>query len=439
MRRRVLPAVAAIGLLLALGATGCGQQREVVRVGVLVDCAGLISQLRELTLAAAALPLLERGGELSDGGLVRGARRGRVGDRELELVPECTEITYAHLLIAASRRLIEEQRVDVVVGPIGGPEGVVLRDIAARYPEVTFLSGASVAQEVTLRDSQPNLFRFTPDGPQIVAGLGAYAYRDLGWRRAVVVADGYDEGWEFAAGFVAEFCALGGEIIERDFTTFFLPDATAAAKRHADADGVALFANFFPVVPYLNAYAAVASPVERRLVLAGLSFVDQANLAPKGVDLTGVVLGGHVPLDRRFSSMDSYRESFKAAFPEFPPGAPEGPSILAYYTAVEAIAAALEETGGELGRGQRALRDALSELVLEAPHGVVRLDRNRQATGHIYLERITRVADGKATLTGVRLLDGVEQGFGGIFTAKTRPPSTTDPACERRLPPHWAR
>ena len=40
----------------------------------------------------------------------------------------------------------------------------------------------------------------------------------LGWRRAAVLAPDQPWGWQPAAGFVAEFCALGGEVV-----TPFLP------------------------------------------------------------------------------------------------------------------------------------------------------------------------------------------------------------------------
>ena len=432
-------AAALLVAVLAFSGAACTEERQVVRIGILVDCTGLIGQSREMSLAAAALPLLQRGGELAAGGVTYGARGARIGGREVELVPDCTELTYAHLLIAGARRLLEEQRVDILVGPIGTPEGVVLRDIAKRYPDAVFLSGASLAQEATLHDPQPNLYRFALDGPQTVAGLGEYAFRDLGWRRAVVVAEGYNEGYELAAGFVAEFCALGGEIVERDFTAFFTPDPTAAAQRHATADGVALFANYFPVAPYLGAYAKQAQPLGRRLVVGGASFADQANLAVPGIDLTGVVLGSSVPLDRGVASMDAYRDAFSAAFPAFPPGIAEGPSILPSYNAVEAVARALESAGADLDRDPTAFRTALARNVLAAPQGPLRLDANRQAMGRTYLERIARVADRKATLTGVRTLDGIEQGFGGIFTSSTPPPSATEPACERRALPLWAR
>ena len=77
----------------------------------------------------------------------------------------------------------------MVIGPVGEPEGVLVRRLAARYPDVTFVLGASSAQEATLSDPQPNVFRFVADGAQSTAGLAAYAYRDLGWRRAGLVMD----------------------------------------------------------------------------------------------------------------------------------------------------------------------------------------------------------------------------------------------------------
>ena len=187
-------------------------------------------------------------------------------------------------LIAETRWLVESEGADVVVGPLGTPEGAMMRRIAAKYPDVTFLVGTGGAQETTLRDPQPNLFRFTPDGAQSVAGLATYAFEKLGWRRAVVVAEGYPGGWEVAAGFVAEFCSLGGAIVERDFQSLlFTPDPAAAAMRHAgSADGVALFATAAHPSPYLARYAAaVGEGLDTRLVVSGPPFFDQVEPSPR--------------------------------------------------------------------------------------------------------------------------------------------------------------
>ena len=85
-------------------------------------------------------------------------------------------------------------------GPIGGGENVVFRDLARRFPDVTFLASDMGAQETTLRDPPPNYFRYAPTGAQTTAGLGTYAYRDLGWRRAVVVGRGLVSGMGVRGG-----------------------------------------------------------------------------------------------------------------------------------------------------------------------------------------------------------------------------------------------
>ena len=63
----------------------------------------------------------------------------------------------------------------------------------------------------------PNFFRWNGDGAQWNAGTGWVAYNVLGWRKVDVIMDDYSFGWTSAAGFIAEFCALGGKITKRVF------------------------------------------------------------------------------------------------------------------------------------------------------------------------------------------------------------------------------
>ncbi len=429
---------AAFAIVLALvlaAASGCGGEPAPVRVGVLADCTGFLSQLRDVTLASASLPLLERGGTRT----AEGGAQARVGGRRVELVPACTEQTYLHLLILATRRLVEEDKVDVVVGPIGAPESVVFRRLAARYPDVTFIAAQVGAQETTLEDPQRNLFRFTSAGPQISAGLGSYAFHELGWRRAVVVGDGYDPGaWGLAAGFVSEFCALGGDVVERDWLALYNP--TPAAARHAgEADGVLLATPALSPLRYLTAYAAAADRLSSRLLVAGSTFLDPANLDPAHVDLNGVVSGGFIPLGAGGPKLRAFRASFADHFPQFPKTTAQDALRIPEYTAVEALASALARTHGDLGEGEAELRAALSDGVLDAPQGSLRLDSDRQVVAPAYLERIVKEAGGGVATRTVRTVTGVEQTFGGIFTSTSPSPSWTDPVCKRATPPRWAR
>ena len=61
---------------------------------------------------------------------------------------------------------------------LAGDEGLAVKDYAKTQPTVTFLNGASAAQDTTFRDPAPNFFRFGTDGAQWIAGLGTYAFKD---------------------------------------------------------------------------------------------------------------------------------------------------------------------------------------------------------------------------------------------------------------------
>lgn len=439
-RRRVVVGLAVLAVVVAAAGASCGGGADPVRVGVLVECDSIFASTRPGALAGAALPLVQRGAQPgAEPGDVEGAR---VAGRPIEIDPACSQVTRFDRLISGTRWLVEEQGADVVVGPLGTPEGAMMRRVAAKYPDVTFLVGTGGAQETTLREPQRNLFRLTPDGAQSVAGLATYAYDELGWRRAVVVAEGYPGGWELTAGFVAEFCSLGGTVVERDFRSLLSPlDPGPAAERHAEtADGVALLATAIAPVPYLARYAAaVGGELGSRLVVSGPPFFDPPTRAPKGIDTSGVVLGGDVPLDPDDESMRAYRDALERSYPTLQPGAAYHDPTYASYTAMEALASALEATGGELGEGQAELRRALGALALDLPQGAVRLDRNRQAIADIALERIVRTASGTAGLERVATVEDVDQSFGGRFDRTTPPPSPVAPACVKGSPPSWAR
>ena len=171
-------------------------------------------------------------------------------------------------------------------------------------------------------------------------------------------------------------------------------------------------------------------------MVGGSWFGDSTSFVSPGVDLTGVVRAGYIPLAPGSATMEAYVDSFQQAFPDLGALATQ-PLAVPRYAAMSAVVQALEATEGELGDGQAAFREALREPDL--PFGVVSLDANRQLTGPAYLERATQDDAGRIVMEPVRSHENVDQSFGGIFTPTTAPPSATDPACVRGTPPPWAR
>ena len=127
----------------------------------------------------------------------------------------CADDT-ADKAIEETRRLVEQEGADILVGPLSGDEGIAVANYAKEHPDKTFINGIAGAQDSTLKVQAPNFFRYHPDGAQWSAGLGDYAYNDLGWKKAAIIGDDYSFPYTSLAGFVAEYCAIGGNITEAD-------------------------------------------------------------------------------------------------------------------------------------------------------------------------------------------------------------------------------
>jgi hypothetical protein len=105
-----------------------------------------------------------------------------------------------------ARKLVEGDRVDVVLAYPDDDQGFALALYAQTQADITFLDGSSGIPATTLDVQAANYFRFAPDGRQRAAGLGTYAYRELAERRLRLAADAYARD-----AFTVELCALGGE------------------------------------------------------------------------------------------------------------------------------------------------------------------------------------------------------------------------------------
>jgi branched-chain amino acid transport system substrate-binding protein len=421
--------------VLALG--GCGASEEPsFRVGLITDCHGIFSGIHEPTVASASLPLIERGAKPLGGRPSNGVGPVSVAGRTVELLVGCAEGTSPAL--SEARRLVEEEGAQVIVGPLTAETGMALREYARRRPETTFIMMPSPAQELTLTEPAPNVFRFVTDAAQSMAGLGSHAYEKLGWRTAVVVADDLPFGWQQAAGLTAEFCASGGRVVERLWIPPGFDAAALVPSIPQDVDGVFLAAGVAPLVSFLEQYSKSHPELSKTLVSTALLFYDPEILQRFAPRLQGTVAGGWFPIEPTARS-SAYVAEFARAFPALPPETALNPLAIPYRDGVEAALRALEHVGGDTGDDGEGLRQALTRLTLDSPAGRIRLDENRQAIAPVYLSRVDVTKSDGPRISTLRVLRDVEQTYGGYFEAGDPPPSKTAPACKKGNPPPWAR
>jgi len=425
---------------LAVGAAGCSGGEHPMRIGLLTDCRGLFSGYEDEMLAGAELPLLRRGARLTNGKPSGGVSEARAAGRDIELIRGCTEESEHTILVEEARRLVEVEGVDAVVGAIGESDSLVFRELARKYPEVIFIPAWSGAQELTLRHPAANVYRFDTDEAQDVAGLGSYAYRELGWRRAVVVADTTPVGWQEEAAFVAEFCALGGDVTARYTAPIDLGDPKVAhALRGADGVAALVWGGAFVPPEFLPALARVVGSPETRMVVGTYVLEDSNTLVPiaRSLALAGVVGASSIPPANATPAMRAHRTAFSRAFPGLPPSDAETPIVLAFNDAMEGLLRGLEASDGDLSDGRQRLREELARVRFDLPSGPVHLDRNRQAVRNTYLKRIDR-GGGRRAFQPVRVVPGVEQTFAGLLSDAPSPGPGSQP-CRKATPPPWVR
>jgi branched-chain amino acid transport system substrate-binding protein len=427
MRRSGARAVALMVAALASWAAGCGSSARPVRIGVVVDCVGINRSLREAQLAAAQLPFLERGARSRGRAVTAGISAARVAGRRVQLVDGCTEVLETSALMLEVRRLIEREHVVAVVAATSGPDEIALREVARRYPRVAFLPVVHGPREVVRHRAARNVFRFTGDYGQGVAGLGDYAYRRLGWRTAAIVLANWDAGWLSRDAFAAEFCSLGGRVVKPLELNGFDPAGADVAHVPRGVDGVAVFApSFFVPQGFLRRLAAELPRPTRQLLVGPAVTDDPALLAATGRALAGVLGSSQVSAPE----IRSYLRAYAQRFPGRPRDLALSPFVVGYRDGVEAVLGGLARAGGD----PRRLLSGLARLRPVLTGGPVRLGADRQAVVRTSIVRIRPPGT-----VPVSSISGVDDSLGGLLPASLSP-SDAGTACRTgRRPPPWAR
>ena len=433
MSARLLVVVA----LSALAAAGCGHGRvpsQAIRIGVLTDCAGPFAAYGDLALAGAELALIQHGGQRAGSATADGVVGVTIAGRPLKLVFGCNDENTGVGVLTEARRLVEGEGVDVLIGPLAGNEEVVVQSYARRQPRVAFVDGSGSVQ---LTQPAPNFFSFHTDGAQWTAGLGAYAYKTLGWRSAVTIANEPDAfNWAQVAGFTAEFCALGGDVVRRVWIRPGISDLSGVIAEipRAGVDGFFVESSD-ALIALARSYRGLQGNIGRKVIGGALAFTAKNYVL--GLDrIRGLTFGTAVPgsgVRGLEEPTRRYSAAIRHAFPEL--GATVAtPFDLFYYGATVATLHALDAVHGDLSRGERKFMTALARTRIDLPNGPVRLDRLHRAIAPNYLVRV----NGQSS-SPLQTIPAVEPSFGGHFGPSDPPPGETTPRCLQGSPPRWAR
>jgi branched-chain amino acid transport system substrate-binding protein len=337
-------------------------------------------------------------------------RNGMVAGKKIEILKASSDAR-PDVAVNATRKLVEQDKVQIMIGPLSGSEGIAVKDYSKTQPGVTFINGGSGAQATTLVNPSPNFFRFNTEGGQWMVGLGNYAFNDKGYKKMALIAEDYAFPYSQVQGFMTEYCKAGGKVTHKAWVPLGGKDySSVIAKLPADVDALLVVLGGSDAVNFLTQYEQAGGD---KPMVGGSITVDQTVLNFRGKrreSLLGTASAG--PIADSYDGAEwkkfvaDYKANFKDGFPS--------PSLFAYvyYVNTKAALDALESVGGDLSGDQAKFRATLASMTLKTPTGDVKLDHNRQAIGTTFVTEVAKGADGTFYNKVVKVIPNVNQTLG---------------------------
>jgi len=290
------------------------------------------------------------------------------------------------MAVQKAKRLVEREKVQLILGPLSGGEGMAIKDYAKQIPNVTVIVAGAAAEDITMRGLQPNVFRTSYSGSQVMFPFGEYAFKEMGIKKLAVFSPDYAFTFSQVGGFLSTYIRAGGEVVARiwpplgttDFSSFIAQtpkDIDALLVTQGGSDGI----NFMKQLREFGLRDKVK-------ILGGSIFVDPVVLSQVGDDLVGVMAGSHFAQDLPYKEFKEFDEAYR----ERSGGTP--PSLWAadYFIATKVAIAGLQAVKGKL-EDQKAFREALSKVKMDTPRGPFAFDEFRNVVLTAYITEVTKV------------------------------------------------
>ncbi len=410
-----------------------------IKIAIMSECKGAFGSFDNQNMAGAVSAISQfAGAKPKDPKKPKdGFTGGAIGDHPLKLVGVGCGDDTADTVIKETRRLMESLGADVMIGPLSGDESIAVANYAKDHPDKTFVDGSAGAQDTTLKVQAPNFYRFNGDGAMWNAGLGDIAFNKLGWKKAAVITDDYSFGWTSGAGFIAEFCAAGGQVTKRVFPPLNTTDYSSFAQQlPSDVDGTFVAVGGAGLIPFLKAYEQSKGPIDAKKFMGNLFWGTPGQFEQLGPRVAGAYIGGAGTAgDLDTPAATDYAANIIGKwFTTIAPGgdaAPQASSTFTYgyYINTWGLIKALEEVKGDISGGQKKLQAALAKTVLPAPYGEITLDENRQGKLDVFTQQLY-MKGGKLAVKTIAKIPAVDQTFGGTFSADTPAPGRKSPECK---------
>ena len=371
---RWLPRLAlALTALLVLSAAAMGQgTRPPIKIGLLLPYTGVIAVNGQETTRGIEFFLSKIG--------------TKAGGREIQLLKEDDEAK-PDVGQTKIRKLVERDKVDVLVGPVHSGVALAIRDYVHAQGIPLIVPVAFTRDLTAPAKASPWIFRVVETSDQGNFPMGTWVVKKTPYRKMVVIASDFVAGRHSAEAFTAAFKAAGGEVVKEIYAPLNTPDFAPYIAQVAALPADAVYAWFAGAdsIRFVRAYKEYGLAGKLPL-LAYNTLVDDVLLPTLGDAALGVVSVGHYSAALDTPENRAFVREYEAKYNAWPTRYAE-----LGYVSGQLIGAALETLKGETG-DRAAVRDAIrnAATAIHPPRGPIRFDRYQQVVTDVYVMKVER-------------------------------------------------
>lgn len=298
----------------------------------------------------------------------------QIAGRKVEIILE-DDGAKAEVAVDKARKLIEKDKVDMIVGPTTGGLQMGISTYMSRIGIPNIHTNPSPYGVI----AKKHKWTIQAGGatPQVSSCGGRYAYEQLGVKKAIVIGEDSAAGHSYVGAFIAGFKNAGGEIIQEQWTPRGCNDYApyfAAAKQ---ADGCIVWTSGRDSINILNQYSDFGMWDKMPLLPAFQGAIIESfilsRLQPKAAEaLNGLVCAiQYSPLFENETNkifVEAYKKKYNR-----PPDNAESTA----YNAALVIQTALKATGGDTT--PQKFMDAMLATTITTTEGPIRFDAKKKS------------------------------------------------------------
>lgn len=324
-----------------------------------------------------------------------------VAGRKIEVIAE-DDVNDPAVGLTKTRKLVERDRVHILVGPIGSAVALAMRDYMVDKGVPWIITQATVAT-LTREKRAPNLFRISFTEEQLHGPMGKYFYDKLGYKKLALVALDFVAGHTQLGAFEKAFTSAGGQVPQKVFMPLGSPDpapyiARIDPKEIDDVHAILWGADALRFIKQAKEFGLM----EKTKLTAMGSAVEEGTILPAyGDEVIGILSYNNYAADYEGSATKKFVAAYRAkAGGRIPPQ-----HAAMGYEGARAVIEALKAVGGNAEDVPGVLA-ALRKAEFDGPRAPFKFDGCQNLNITVYVRKVVRVA-GQLQHTVIDTVPGV--------------------------------